>query len=836
MSTTSQPHDLFQDYLQTLVAGHRRSVQLKDDAGGQLLLKAGPQAQLRFVRVALAWLEQHPTLPPGGSPWAVLEALATLLRRKLPFEHDDAIALLHVAARDTYAWHVEAHLVKAIAAYLDDHPRTAALDRALAEYIAALESRAWSADQRRRILRLRELAGVAPLDQPFAPGDVWADAAAADIGALEPDVRAGWAQLLQHCAAASGSAPSGSWRKAAPPLVDRVGLALFRAMARRWFALADQPRTTPVFEAWGSERPAWMLHERNVDILKGLAWLCAEHGDAEIARALAALAISCYRKLPGIGPRCARLGNACIWALGQMYGQDGITQLAVLKRRVRLAGAQKAIEAALRGAAERAGVARDELEELLVPSYGLEEVGLRREALGKLAAELAVAGSAVELRYLRTDGRRLASAPRAVREQYGAEIKELAQAATNIKQMLPAQRDRIEQLYLQQKSWPLDVWRARYLDHPLVGTLARRLIWRFERDGQSSTGIWHDGRLVRHDGQPLGDLDAITRVALWHPLDSPADEVLAWRDWLAAHEVQQPFKQAHREIYLLTDAERATRVYSNRFAAHIIRQHQFNALCAARGWKNQLRLMVDDEYPPAQRLLPAWGLRAEYWVEGAGDNYGTDTNATGTYTYLATDQVRFYPLDAAQHYAHASGGAYRAWNAAGPAQEPLPLEQVPALVLSEIMRDVDMFVGVASIGNDPNWADGGPTTRYRDYWAHYAFGDLSETAKTRREVLARLISRLKIAARCQLTDRFLVVRGDLRTYKIHLGSGNILMEPNDQYLCIVPARGTAPTSGADTRFVPFEGDGTLAIILSKALLLADDTAIDDPTIVRQIKR
>jgi hypothetical protein len=28
-----------------------------------------------------------------------------------------------------------------------------------------------------------------------------------------------------------------------------------------------------------------------------------------------------------------------------------------------------------------------------------------------------------------------------------------------------------------------------------------------------------------------------------------------------------------------------------------------------------------------------------------------------------------------------------------------------------------------------------------------------------------------------------VVKGELRTYRIHLGSGNILMEPNDQYLC-----------------------------------------------------
>ena len=49
-----------------------------------------------------------------------------------------------------------------------------------------------------------------------------------------------------------------------------------------------------------------------------------------------------------------------------------------------------------------------------------------------------------------------------------------------------------------------------------------------------------------------------------------------------------------------------------------------------------------------------------------------------------------------------------------------------------------------------------------------------------------------------------MVRGDLRTYKIHLGSGNILMEPNDQYLCIVPAQ----RRGADRRrvFLPFEGD------------------------------
>jgi hypothetical protein len=150
------------------------------------------------------------------------------------------------------------------------------------------------------------------------------------------------------------------------------------------------------------------------------------------------------------------------------------------------------------------------------------------------------------------------------------------------------------------------------------------------------------------------------------------------------------------------------------------------------------------------------------------------------------------------------------------------------------MRDVDLFVGVASVGNDPNWSDGGPEGRYRDYWRSYSFGDLSETAKTRKQVLQRLVPRLKIAERCRLTERFLVVQGDVRTYKIHLRSGNILMEPNDRYLCIVPARGAANGGLGGKVFLPFEGDRTLAIILSKALLLAEDKKIKDPTILQQI--
>ena len=453
--------------------------------------------------------------------------------------------------------------------------------------------------------------------------------------------------------------------------------------------------------------------------------------------------------------------------------------------------------------------------------------------MGDSTARLTVTGTtATELVWVKADGKTQRNVPATVKESFKEDLKELQAAAKDIQKMLPAQRERIDGLFLQQKTWPLQIWMERYLNHPLIGTLARRILWEFKNGDRHTTAIWFNGHLVDLDLRPVEFPDGQTTVQLWHPIGKNTEEVIAWRSWLEAQQIQQPFKQAHREIYVLTDAEQTTRTYSNRYAAHVLKQHQFNALCALRGWKNQLRLMVDADYYPPTLYLLQWGLRAEFWIEGLGANYGTDTNESGVYLYLSTDQVRFYRVDAAQRAAHAAGGGYHPARR-GENAEPLPLSEIPPLVFSEVMRDVDMFVGVASVGNDPSWSDGGPQGRYQDYWHHYSFGELNASAKTRKDVLQRLVPRLKIAARCSFLDKFLIVKGNFRTYKIHLGSGNILMEPNDQYLCIVARQGETDDGGV---LLPFEGDRTLAIILSKAFLLANDANIKDSSIMTQIKR
>lgn len=56
---------------------------------------------------------------------------------------------------------------------------------------------------------------------------------------------------------------------------------------------------------------------------------------------------------------------------------------------------------------------------------------------------------------------------------------------------------------------------------------------------------------------------------------------------------------------------------------------------------------------------------------------------------------------------------------------------------------------------------------------------------------------------------------------------------NGSYLCIVP---DGRTLGRDTGVtLPFEGDDTLGVIISKAMLLARDDEITEPSIASQIR-
>jgi hypothetical protein len=690
--------------------------------------------------------------------------------------------------------------------------------KAIRSYRDRLGQLASNSQRRGFVARLSSVIGERP-STPIEPNEAWSDAALDQLEKMKAKERKAWEALLQRASIHNPHKPSDDWLQQAMPCLQTVGEAKFKSYLHQWAALVGKPGTRQARLGVSDQMDNTLISDFNADVLRGLIWCCPLTGDSSLSRMLSDLAAVCFEKLPGRGQRSPKVGNACVYALGELPGVEPVAQLARLRLRVKNRLTEQLIDKALTAAAQHRGLSKEELEEIVVPAYGLTEVGVRRETLGDYMVELAASGSrSTELRWLRADGQPQKSIPSKVQKQFAKELKELKASAKDLQKMLPVQRERLDSLYRRRKSWPLETWRERYLDHPLVGTLARRLIWTSAKGKETREIIFCKGELVDIDDRPIDFMTDDTTVSLWHPMEQGAEAVVAWRSWLENHQVVQPFKQAHREVYVLTDAERQTQVYSNRFAAHILKQYQFNALAMARGWKYKPLAGWDEVESTATVDLPAWNLRAEFWVSLAGE-VGEDQTDASVYLYVATDQVRFYA-------GTANGNSERSG-------EPLALADVPPLIFSEVMRDVDLFVGVASVGNDPTWQEG-RTERYRPYWYDYSFGELGASAETRKAVLERLIPRLKIAERCSLADRFLIVRGDLRTYKIHLGSGNILMAPNDQYLCIVPGRGTPARGQTDNLFLPFEGDQTLSVILSKAFLLAEDRKITDPTIANQI--
>jgi len=628
-----------------------------------------------------------------------------------------------------------------------------------------------------------------------------------------------WHKLLAMAQKASGSKPSSKYLAGTKEIIKSIGVDNFKKTIHAWFQFLvalkekEEQHSITYHNNYTYNYTSYdYITSVNADLVKGLLWACSHFHDNTTLQTITALAERAFRKIPGKGPAAASVGNACLYVLYKSKGLDGVGQLSRLKLRIKQASTQSLIEKYLQAAAEEQGVTVYEIEDMAVDNAGFEN-GRRLFEFDEYKAELVVtAVNKVEQRWYKPDGSPQKSVPAFVKEKHAAKLKKLKEAAKQAEQTLVAQRDRIDRLFRTDRKIEWEKFQQYYLQHGLLSCLSKNIIWNFNKQDNVVQAIYVNGYWIN----PSNDIVDVTNtktVSLWHPVHSTVNDIKAWRDFLVFHQIQQPLKQAFREVYILTDAELNTRSYSNRMAAHILRQHQFNSLAKARGWRYALMGAFDNgiDNDKASLLLPEYNLRAEYWISEV--NADNAMNNTGIWNYVSTDQVRFVNTET---------------------NEVVDLINIPPLLLSEVLRDVDLFVGVASVGNDPAWQDNGGLPAYRDYWQSYSFGELSEVAKNRKEILSNLVPRLKIKDVATIKDKFLVVKGKLRTYKIHIGSTNILMEPNDQYLCIVPDRSSK--NHTENVFLPFEGDNGLSIILSKAFLLADDDKITDKTITSQINR
>jgi hypothetical protein len=791
------------------------------------VLSLQPKEKVAFISEAVDYMNDYNNNNRGVhddkgyvSASIALHFIKFLLRSKFTVDEEDIHTIASAFKRGKwngqYFFHFPiAHLLSHIETYIEQNGNSDSLSRLLNSMLAMMKEKphptkediTLTARVERIIFNADNLKTGAVKPFIFVADDPFAVYANQMIGELPPLEKEHWWRILDHASTATSATPSKKFLQQAEKLVEDKDA--FRSIVINWikFLWALKDRALKPQYDYQNDSLQFIAHP-TIDLMKGIVWTALTAVDTALLFNIARLAERSFRKIPGQGPAAAVLGNACLYVLANA-GIEGVGHLSRLRLRVKHLSTQNMIDKYLRQAAERSGMSIEEMEDMAVDDHGLED-GKKEFAFEEYKAVIQIEkASRINISWFKPDGSPQKSEPAFAKQNHKQELKELKDLTKQVEATTAAQRDRIERNFRYKREWNWQQFNEYFLSHGLMSFFAKRLVWTFTQDGNQQSAILLNDEWQHPGGKLSFNPGNETKVSLWHPVFSSVEEIKNWREFFMQQEIVQPVKQVFREVYLITDAEINTSTYSNRFAAHILKQHQFAQLAKGRGWRYALRGGFDHGGMPASLDIPKYNIRAEYWIEDlhADDNFSD----SGMYMYISTDQVCFF---------RQSDG------------ERMQLAEVPALLFSEVMRDVDLFVGVASVGNDPAWRDNGGTAalNHRNYWSDYSFGDLNEQAKTRKQVMEKLLPRLKIAKVAEIKDKWLVVKGKIRTYKIHLGSTNILMEPNDQYLCIVTDR----SQKTEAVFLPFEGDTGISLIISKALLLAEDDKIKDTTILRQI--
>ena len=141
----------------------------------------------------------------------------------------------------------------------------------------------------------------------------------------------------------------------------------------------------------------------------------------------------------------------------------------------------------------------------------------------------------------------------------------------------------------------------------------------------------------------------------------------------------------------------------------------------------------------------------------------------------------------------------------------MKISEIPPVIFSEVMRDVDLAVSIAHAGSvDP---------------------ETSHSTIEMRSVLVELTMPLFHFKNVTIKGSFAHIEGKLGKYNIHLGSGVIHQEGGAQ-IAVLPVH----SQNRGRLFLPFvDEDPKTAEILTKIIFFAEDDKIKDPSILNQIK-
>lgn len=392
----------------------------------------------------------------------------------------------------------------------------------------------------------------------------------------------------------------------------------------------------------------------------------------------------------------------------------------------------------------------------------------KAQQIEQITAHLQIEEDASVSIIVEKDGKRLKSIPAALKKH--ADIVTLQEARKSLQEQYKRARPALEQaMELETVFSAKEI--INLLAHPILAPLLQKLIFISDEHVGMLTA---DGlRLVSNDTMSLAPTSTIKIAHPHHLLESGQ-----WRQWQAymfEHKIQQPFKQVFRELYLINADEKAQK-QSLRYAGHQVNPSQTVALLKTRGWQ----------------ISYETGPRKVYYKENIVASLYAQAD------WFTPAEIEAPAIEGVYFYDRLTG-------------KDIVLDDIPATIFSEIMRDLDLVVSVAHVGGvDP---------------------EASHSTVEMRCIIVDELAKLLKLNNVEVKKQHALIEGKLASYSLHLGSG-VVHQIGGSMIPII----AVPSQHRGRIFLPMvDDDPRTAEIMSKLLLLSEDTKIKDPAILTHIR-
>ena len=310
------------------------------------------------------------------------------------------------------------------------------------------------------------------------------------------------------------------------------------------------------------------------------------------------------------------------------------------------------------------------------------------------------------------------------------------------------------------------------LSNPVVSPMFKKLV------------LLQDRQFGLPTVEGLATLDGVKKYGksplyIAHPVDFNAAGLWAqWQSHLFAEKLVQPFKQVFRELYVPMPEE-AEQSESRRYSGYQIQVKQAAAALRSRGWTASYE-------DGLQKVFLAQGVCVSLYAQA--DWFSPSDVEAPAIEYVYFSRSRYVP-DA----------------------PPLHIADLDPVLYSEVMRDVDMVVSIAFVGGvDP---------------------ETGQSTKELRAAIVRCTAELMKLPNVSVNGNHVHIKGTLANYTVHLGSGLVRQEGGTE-IPIIPVHG----QHRGRLYLPFmDEDPKTVEILSKVVLLAEDSKLKDPTILQWIR-